>query len=426
MHRGLLYAKPSTLSSSFINSFVDDLKQSISLALLDFYPLSGRLETIKYPDEKSSWVYVDCNSGLGARFIHATIVDERDLTLSNIVKCHESIPRFFWNFFDSGDPNVINHDGHNRALVSVQVTDLVDGVFVGFTMNHCLGDGVSLYLFINALSKIFMNRMNSNGSDSDSTDIKKPVFKPMFSDGYGPVIKLPYLDQNEFIARPIECPRLRTRVFHFSAGSIATLKAQANEKSDTKISSFQALSAFMWISVTRARKQPDNADAGCWLIGNTRSKLEPPLSPNHFGNFINKMSATSKVNELLSNGLRWAAMLVHKAVMGLDNNVVRANLKARDETRQVAQLSQMAKYFGDNPPLLFTGSMRFDAYGPDFGLGKPVASRPGYSVWVNGMIVVDAGHEGDGSVDLHVCLSPKVMDVLECDHEFMFYVSSSS
>ncbi|KAK9684906.1 hypothetical protein RND81_10G241600 [Saponaria officinalis] len=62
IHRGVLYAKPPSWSwswswswsSSFINSFIENLKQSLSLALVDFYPLSGRLETVKYPDDDSS------------------------------------------------------------------------------------------------------------------------------------------------------------------------------------------------------------------------------------------------------------------------------------------------------------------------------------------------------------------------------------
>ncbi|KAL9227566.1 hypothetical protein vseg_003243 [Gypsophila vaccaria] len=420
MHRGLLYAKPSSLSSSFIDSFIDNLKQSISLALVEFYPLSGRLETIKYPDESSSWVYVDCNSGLGVRFIHATPKEGCDkLTLKNIVTCYESISRFIWALFDTGDVNVVNHDGHSRALISIQVTDLVDGVFIGFAMNHSLGDGRSLWCFIDTLSKIFMNQ-TSNHNDNN---IEKPVFKAVFSDGYGPVMKLPYLDPSEVITRLEVDPRLRLRIFQFSAESIATLKAQANQKSDSKISSFQALSAFVWISITRAQNRPNDSNTDCWLTADTRPKHDPPLSPNHFGNFVHLIRATSKVNDLIGNGLGPASTLLHKAVMGLDSKVIRANLKARDETPQVVQLKLLSKYFGDNPPLIFTGSTRFDPYGPEFGLGKAVATRGGYSTWMNGRVTIDAGHEGGGSVDLHVCVLSKVMDVLERDHEFMSYIS---
>ncbi|KAK9684895.1 hypothetical protein RND81_10G240600 [Saponaria officinalis] len=427
MHRGLLYAKPASslsLSLSFIDSFVDNLKQSISLALVDFYPLSGRLETVKYPDDHSSWVYVNCNTGLGSRFIHATTMEGCNLRISNIVTCYESISRFMWSLFDAGELNVVNHDGHSRALLSIQVTDLVDGVFIGFTMNHSVGDGMSLWCFINALSKIFMNQMSSNNNIDVNNNVEKPVFKGVFSDGYGPIIKHPYMDPSEFITRLEVDPRLRLRIFHFSAGSIATLKAQTNEKSDNvKISSFQALAAFVWISITRARNQPDDSSTNCWLTADTRPKHDPILSPNHFGNFVHLIRVTSKVNDLMSNGLGRASMLLHKEVMGLDNQVIRANLKARDETPQVAQLTQISKYFGDNPPLIFTGSMRFDAYGPEFGLGKAVATRPGYSTWMNGRIVVDPGYEGGGSVDLHVCLLSEIMDVLEFDNEFMSYVS---
>ncbi|XP_074317860.1 putative acetyltransferase At3g50280 [Silene latifolia] len=419
MHRGLLYSKPPSLLS--INSLVDNLKESMSIALVDFYPLGGRLSTIKYEDEHASWVYVDPDIGPGARLIHASVMEENEVTVSDIFTCYESISRFIWSLFDMGDdPKIVNHDGHTRPLVSVQVTDLVDGVLIGFTMNHAIGDGTSLWHFINTLSKIFMGR---------GDDVEKPIFKTMIADGYGPVLKLPYLDSSEFIHRFEVDPRLRLRVFHFSADSIARLKARArvnnnnnNSNNNNIISSFQALAAFMWISVARARNLSDESDIGCWVSSNTRPKHDPPVPSNQFGNFVHLIKVTSKMDELMKNGLCWAAMLLHQGVMGLDENLIRANLKARTESPHVA-IPMKRNSFGTNPPLVFAGSMRFDAYGPEFGLGKPVTTRTGCSTWMNGKIIIDPGREGGGSVDLQVCLLSETMTALEYDDEFVSYIS---
>ncbi|KAK9684904.1 hypothetical protein RND81_10G241400 [Saponaria officinalis] len=125
----------------------------------------------------------------------------------------------------------------------------------------------------------------------------------------------------------------------------------------------------------------------------------------------------------MSNGLGWASTLLKKGIMGLNNDVIRANLKARDEAPQVAQFSLMRKYYEDYLPVIFAGSMRFDPYGPEFGLGKAIVARLGNPAWMNGLVMVEPGSEGGGSADLHVCLSSKVMDVLERDHEFMSCVS---
>ncbi|KAK9684905.1 hypothetical protein RND81_10G241500 [Saponaria officinalis] len=193
-------------------------------------------------------------------------MDEYYLNSSKIVSHHESIPPSLWCLFDVGELKVVNHDAHSRALLSVQVTELVDGVFIGYTLNHAVGDGTSLWLFVKALSKIFMNQIN----DNNIINFDKPVFKPVFSDGYGPILKLPYLDSSKFIVRHEANPELRARVFRFSAELIAKLKAQANEKCDTTISSFQALSAFTWISITRARNQPYDSNTSCWIVADTR------------------------------------------------------------------------------------------------------------------------------------------------------------
>ncbi|KAM1004420.1 hypothetical protein ACFX2C_004619 [Malus domestica] len=53
-------------------------------------------------------------------------------------------------------------------------------------------------------------------------------------------------------------------MFHFSAESLAKLKAKANaESGTTKISSFQSLSAILWRSITRAHCQPPNQGTSC-------------------------------------------------------------------------------------------------------------------------------------------------------------------
>ncbi|XP_074317866.1 putative acetyltransferase At3g50280 [Silene latifolia] len=414
MDRGLLYAKPPSLSS--INFLIDNLKESMSIALVDFYPLAGRLSTIKYEDDHASWVYVDPNKGPGATLIHASGIE--GVTVSDIVTCYESSSRFIWSFFDMGELKVVNHDGHTRPLLSVQVTDLVDGVFIGFTMNHCLGDGTSLWHFITALSKIFMGRGDEN---------EKPIFKAVFADGYGPVLKLPYLDPTEYVTRFDVDPQLRVRVFHFSADVIAKLKDQArknnNNNNNHAISSFQALAAFMWLSVARARNLPSDSDMNCWLSADTRPKYDPPLPNTHFGNFVHLIRVTSKMDNLMKNGLSWAAMFLHQGVMGFDEKSNMANLKARSESPDVAPLMKLRNFFGTNPPLIFSGSMRFDTYGPEFGLGRAVTTRTGYSTWMNGRIVVDPGREGGGSVDVQVCLLSDIMTALESDNEFMSYIS---
>ncbi|KAI5319297.1 hypothetical protein L3X38_039005 [Prunus dulcis] len=44
---------------------------------------------------------------------------------------------------------VLNYEGVPKPLLAVQVTELVDGIFIGCTMNHCVVDGSSFWHFFN-------------------------------------------------------------------------------------------------------------------------------------------------------------------------------------------------------------------------------------------------------------------------------------
>ncbi|CAI9095826.1 OLC1v1031848C1 [Oldenlandia corymbosa var. corymbosa] len=82
-----------------------------------------------------------------------------------------------------------------------------------------------------------------------------------------------------------EAPKLRERFFHFSAGSLAKLKAKANaECNTTKISTLQALSAHVWRCIIRARNCPPDQETSCRMAINDRQTLNPPLPVDYVGN----------------------------------------------------------------------------------------------------------------------------------------------
>lgn len=122
----------------------------------------------------------------------------------------------------------INHDGHTMSLLSIQVTELLDGVFIGCSMNHSIGD-ISYWNFFNTFSQIFQFQ-NGVYVPLPVPISHQPINNRWFPEGYGPIINLPFKHHNEFIHR-FESPKLRERIFHFSAESIAKLKAKANKES---------------------------------------------------------------------------------------------------------------------------------------------------------------------------------------------------
>ena len=228
IQKGLLFTKPATENSQedFIKTLLDRLKHSLSVTLVHFYPLAGRLVTQKNENPPSSLIFVDCSNSPGAKFIYADL----DMTISDILSPID-VPSIVQSFFDHD--RAVNYDGHTRPLLSIQVTELKDGIFIGCSMNHCIGDGTSYWLFFNTWSEIFQARGNN------ISITRPPIHKRWFPDGVNPIINLSFPHQDEFISRFKEPKLIRERTFQFSSESIAKLKAESNTN---KIFSFQTFS----------------------------------------------------------------------------------------------------------------------------------------------------------------------------------------
>lgn len=404
IQKGLLFVKPpqatNQVGNGFMEILLDRLKNSLSLTLVHFYPLAGRLKTIKGENPPSYSVYVDCNDSPGAKFIYANL----DMTVSDILS-QTYVPPFVQSFFDHH--KAVNHDGHTLSLLSIQVTELVDGVFIGCSMSHCLGDGTSYWNFFNSWSEIFQAK-----GDSISISISRPPILKRWC----PIINLPYTNPDEFISR-FEAPEVKERIFHFSAESISKLKARANAECNVtnEISSFQSLAALVWRCITRARNLPSDQTTSCKLAANNRSRLNPPASNNYFGNFIHTLSTSTTAGELLEHDLGWAGWKVHQAVANFNDKVVRGWL---DEWLQSPRVYQLDRFL-DPYCVMMGSSPKFNMYGSQFGMGKALALRSGYANKVDGKATSYPGREGGGSIDLEICLLPDIMSALESDIEFM-------
>ncbi|XP_034700210.1 uncharacterized acetyltransferase At3g50280-like [Vitis riparia] len=131
--KGLLFSKLPDVDDpqNFMATLLDGFKDSLALTLDHFYPHAGHLVTKKEDSSPSYMVFADCNDSPGAQFIYAAA----DMTISNILSSIY-VPQILQSFFDHD--RVINHDGHTLSLLSIQVTGLVDGIFIGYSTNHSM------------------------------------------------------------------------------------------------------------------------------------------------------------------------------------------------------------------------------------------------------------------------------------------------
>ncbi|XP_043691988.1 uncharacterized acetyltransferase At3g50280-like [Telopea speciosissima] len=416
---GLLFRKPP--STNTINTIIDNLKDSLSRTLVHFFPLAGRLVTHKQDNPPSYSISIDCKNNQlrgGVDFVHA-VADH--VTMADILSPIH-VPPIVRSFFLQRE--AINHDGHTLPLLAVQVTELVDGIFIACSFNHAVVDGSSLWHFLNSWAEIC--RFNQ-----DQISRSPVLTRSWVLDGtHGPVINLPFSHQDEFIFRKSLSPAmtlLQDRFFHFSPQSIARLKAKANAEcnttSSTTISSFQAVSAFVWRCMTRVRCRhlPNHQKTSCRFSTNNRSRLNPPLSPDYFGSCVQAVIANTTVGELLSHGIGWGGWLLHEAVNGHTDSKVRESVEVWMKSPSINLIGNIFDPCG----IIIGCSPRFDMYGCDFGWGKAEAIRSGIDNKRDGKVFSYPGRQGGGSVDFEVTLLPESMSALESDPEFMDAVSPS-
>ncbi|MCL7051756.1 hypothetical protein MKW94_028942 [Papaver nudicaule] len=234
IQKGLLFRKPapSLEDPNPTTTFIDQLKHSLSMTLWRVWMQNLRRMVTKKQDNPPFYgIYVDCsNDSLGAEFIHAAV----DLSMLDILTPTD-VPLIVQSFFAL--EGAICHDGHTEPLLVVQVTELLDEIFVGCSFSHVLGDGTSFWKFFHAFAEI-NGKLRKTSKEAGAQHIecnisRPPITKRWFMEGNGDslLINLPFTHHKVFISR-YEQPILRERMFHFTTESLAKLKAKVKDREE--------------------------------------------------------------------------------------------------------------------------------------------------------------------------------------------------
>nr|XP_043607242.1 uncharacterized acetyltransferase At3g50280-like [Erigeron canadensis] len=428
--QGLLFTKPKNNNKDdfSITVFLNELKHSLSATLTHFYPLAARLATRILDNPPSYVIYLDPENSPGVKFVYA----KTDATISDIIN-PTYVPSIVHSFFDLN--NAINHDGHTLPLLSIKVTELTDGIFIGGSINHLIADGTSFWHFMSSWSEIFFKSKLNHPHQNSNCDIimisRPPIFKrqPLQAGSSDLFINLPYTHRDQFIqpsAQNSQMLVVKERFFKFSSASVARLKKKANDELSNNnnttqkemiISSLQAVSAVLWRCITKVRRLANDSETVCVLVVNNRPRMNPPLSDDYFGSPLHGVSGTATVEELMANGLGWAALKLHETIANYDDVAVKNWVESWVRNPVVYERSDKLSPFSNL--VLISNSPRFDMYGCEFGLGKAIAARSGAVTKLDGAMTMYPGREGGGSIDVQVCLIPETMKDLECDEEFI-------
>ncbi|KAL8380588.1 hypothetical protein RB595_005047 [Gaeumannomyces hyphopodioides] len=231
------------------------------------------------------------------------------------------------------------------ALVFASQANFVDGgLLLTAAIHHAAGDAVALQTILNAWAQNTGAVEGGNANAFTAYDAKSNDRGPLM-DGVPPSADAA-ADFPEYVLSPtlkpdpaaaaaasatFQMPPMETRLFRFAPATLAGLKADA-----AAFSTHDALCAFLWRVVTRARLLPpaDNnksssssssgdgdaaVDSAFAYAVNIRRRASPPLPPTYLGN-ASMLGLTGRLS---------AAAISGPGGLALAAGAIRASLRAR-------------------------------------------------------------------------------------------------
>ncbi|KAA8533258.1 hypothetical protein F0562_033209 [Nyssa sinensis] len=361
----------------------NQLKQSLSDALTRFYPLAGRTRAN---------LYIDCNDE-GVPYVEAQV----QCQLSVVVKQPE--------------PAELNRllpcelDNVGDLLLAIQVNIFgCGGIAVGLCISHKIADALSLFMFINGWA----------ATARGDSDIVSPnfglatIFPPRKLSGFKPGTGI-YKD------------KCVTKRFVFNSSMIAFLKRKYTnsiyaENARSRPSRTEALSAFIWsrfVAATQGKEEEEEPSKRlinmvCQLV-NLRTRTDPPLPENYFGNIVSFPMATPSMDS-------------KEDCYGVINSIREAIKKVDGD--YVKKLQGGEEHFMEDPAkkggvvsFTFSSLCRFPIYEADFGWGKPVWVASASLTKKNVVLFMDT-KVGNG-IEAWINMEEEDMAKFQSDKEFL-------
>uniref|UniRef100_A0A5B7AWD0 Putative spermidine hydroxycinnamoyl transferase-like n=1 Tax=Davidia involucrata TaxID=16924 RepID=A0A5B7AWD0_DAVIN len=394
-HAPTIYFYRPTTTSFSVPSAIQTLKNSLSQALVHFYPLAGRLH---WSGNGGGRLELECNA-MGAQLYEAESVakinDFGDFRPTPELRA--LIPSV-----DYSSTSPI----HELPLLLVQLTKLsCGGVSLGLALSHIIIDGASALHFIAEWARI---------ARGEPLDMLPFLDRTLLLAGDPPTP--PRFDHAEFSPPPLligqsdntEERKKETTVtiLHLSKNHVEKLKNTANDGRASGVraySRYEAVAGHVWRCACKARKNESEQSTKIRLAVNIRNRMRPPLPRGYFGNAVLITLATSRAGELVSRPLGYASSRVREAVEMITDEYVRSALdfvRSQSDvtpfrTSHTVGCTQGAFY--GNPNLVITSWIGLPFYGVDFGWGKEIYMGPG-ALGFDGKCFILSGHDEDGSL----------------------------
>lgn len=389
---------------------VQILINSLSKALVIYYPLAGRLGWIHEGDR---WE-LHCNAK-GALLLEATCEEPESLN-----DLGDFVPT---NLVSQLIPNVdVEYDVvpiEEMPLLAVQLTRFRCGGFtLGIALCRAAIDGTAAMRFVSTWAKL------ARGEGRLDTITEIPCHDRTALDSRKAQQHYSHHRHCEFHAPPIwlgdteAVTEVVVSTMKLTLEQIKKLKNAANAR--VRYSTFEVVAGHVWRCVSKARYY-GNGEQQTRLstLVNCRNRLKPPLPNGYAGNAaFPTVTSTCTFGELMQKPLGYAVENVRRALERVNGEFVGSALGYVDREKDMDLVRYNFHYpaksvlgrgmYKGNPNLFVVSWMNFSFRDADFGWGEPVYFGPGY-MDSEGKAFVMNNVNGDGVV-VAICLEASHMD----------------
>ncbi|TKY62892.1 Spermidine hydroxycinnamoyl transferase [Spatholobus suberectus] len=409
-HAPLLYAyKPHP--DHKISTLVNTLRHSLSQALAIYYPLAGRLSSIK----GGQWE-LHCNAK-GAQILEAICKDANLDDLGDFVPTHlvsKLIPNIDYDVPVEDTP-----------LLVAQLTRFrCGGVTIGVAFCRAAIDGTAAMRFMTTWAKLARkenldheemtpchdrNMLNSYKVHSGVHDHSEFRAPPLW---LGPLGKETKVVVATVKLRDEQVKKLKRKGNYVNMNTTSTPRPY---------STFEVVAGYLWRCASKAR-YAGNGDQPTRLstLVNCRNRVSPPLH-GYAGNAVfPTVTPTCSFGEIMHRPLSYAAGNVRVALERVTGEFVGSALDhiARQKDMNLVRYNfhypapsvHEGPYKG-NPNLFVVSWMNFSYKDADFGWGKPLYFGPGYMDSEGKAFVLNKAN-GDGLV-VAISLEASHMDAFK-------------
>ncbi|KAJ4958412.1 hypothetical protein NE237_025523 [Protea cynaroides] len=395
-HTASVYFYRSNGSSNFFDASV--LKETLSKALVPFYPMAARLNR-----DGDGRVQINCNAE-GVLLVEAetsSVIDDFG-DFAPTTELNQLIPAVDYS-----------EDISSYPLLLLQVTRFkCGGISLGVGMQHNVVDGMSRLHFINMWSDMarglnlsippFIDRTLLRARDPPNPLFRHIEYQPP------PSMNTP-LQTTKSQSGP---DTTSVAMFKVTRDQLNILKAKSKDGGNrVNYSSYEILSAHVWRSSCKARGFTDDQKTKMYIATNGRSRLHPPLPRGYFGNVIFTATPFAVSGDLMNNELMYAAGKVHDALMRMDDEYLRSALDYLELHPDLTALVRGAHTF-QCPNIAITSWVQLPIHDADFGWGPPIFMGPG-RIFCEGLAFILPSPTNDGSLALAISLQTEHMKVFQ-------------